>query len=221
MHAPTSTAGAPGADASSQNGYLIGLTGGIGSGKSSVAAEFARLGAGLVDADAIARELTAPGGAAMPALQREFGPGVAAADGALDRAAMRALVFSDPAAKRRLEALLHPMIRAEGERRVARLVADGKPYVVIEVPLLVETGAWRERVARVLVVDCPPEIQVARVMARSGLSADEVRGILAHQASRAERLAAAADVIDNGGDFAQMQQQVHRLHARYLHFAAP
>ncbi|MBL8481603.1 MAG: dephospho-CoA kinase [Rhodocyclaceae bacterium] len=200
--------------------YVVGLTGGIGSGKSSVAAEFARLGAGLVDADAIARELTATGGAAILALAKEFGPAMLTPEGALDRAAMRAQVFSDPAAKRRLEALLHPMIRAEGERRIAGLGAAGKPYVVMEVPLLVETGAWRERVARVLVVDCPPDLQVARVMARSGLSAGEVQAILAHQASRAARLAVADDVLVNDGDFAQMQQGVAKLHSQYLRFAA-
>lgn len=196
--------------------FVVGLTGGIGSGKSAAAEEFAALGAAVVDTDAIAHELTAPGGAAMPALKAAFGDAVAAADGSLERAAMRARVFADAEARHRLEAILHPLIRAEAERRCAAALAAGSPYVVLVVPLLVESGAYRERVARVAVVDCAEETQVARVMARSGMSRDEVERIVAAQATRTRRLAAADDVIDNQGDRENLRRQVARLHGRYL-----
>ncbi|HMM55142.1 MAG TPA: dephospho-CoA kinase [Candidatus Desulfobacillus sp.] len=196
---------------------IIGLTGGIGSGKSAAAAIFAELGADVVDTDAIAHELTAPAGAAMAALRAAFGDAVVTADGALDRAAMRRAVFADARQKARLEAILHPMIRAEAERRCATAAA---PYVVLVVPLLLESGAWRERVRRVLVVDCPEAQQAARVMARSGLGEEEVRAIMAAQASREARLAIADDVIDNGGELARLRPQVEALHRRYLEMAA-
>lgn len=174
----------------------IGLTGGIGSGKSTVAALFVECGACLVDTDAIARALTAPGGAALAALAAEFGPAVLAADGALDRERMRALVFADAATKLRLEAVLHPLIGAEADAQAAR--AGARP-VVFDVPLLAESGQrWRRRVERVLVVDCPPPLQLERVMARSGWSADAVQRVIAQQASRAQRLAIADAVIHNG-----------------------
>ncbi len=174
----------------------IGLTGGIGSGKSTVAALLQDCGAWLVDTDAIARALTARGGAALPALAAEFGADILGPDGALDRERMRAQVFTDPAAKQRLEAVLHPLIGAEADAQAAR--AGGRP-VVFDVPLLAESGErWRRRVDRVLVVDCPPELQLERVMARSGWSAEAVQRVLAQQASRAQRLAIADAVIDNG-----------------------
>jgi dephospho-CoA kinase len=197
--------------------FVVGLTGGIGSGKSAAAEEFARLGATVVDTDAIARELTERGGAALPHIKSLFGEAFVTADGAMDRDAMRSRVFSDPVAKQALEGLLHPMIRAEAERRTA--AAQG-PYVVQVVPLLVESADYRKRVGRVLVVDSPEPVQLERVVARSGLSEGEVRSIMAHQASRAARLAAADDVIDNGGTLEALRRQVGALHARYLKMAS-
>jgi dephospho-CoA kinase len=196
--------------------YVVGLTGGIGSGKSAAADEFARLGATVVDTDAIAHELTAPGGAALPGIARLFGEEFIAPDGAMDRKRVRELVFADPEAKRRLEALLHPLIRAESARRIA--AATG-PYVVHAVPLLIESPDYRARVQRVLVVDCPEAIQVERAQRRSGLSAEEVRAIARSQVSREARLAAADDVIDNSGTIAALRKQVAKLHARYLELA--
>jgi dephospho-CoA kinase len=174
----------------------IGLTGGIGSGKSTVAAMLARLGASLVDTDAIARALTAPRGAALPALAAAFGPGVIDADGALDRERMRAWVFADRDAKRRLEAVLHPMIGAETERLAA--LAGARP-VVFDVPLLAETGHWRTRVHRVLVVDCSEATQIERVMLRSGWQREAVLRVVEQQAARAQRRAVADAVIHNDG----------------------
>jgi dephospho-CoA kinase len=197
--------------------FTVGLTGGIGSGKSSVARAFEARGVGVIDADALAHALTRPGGAAMPAIRAAFGDDYADANGALDRAKMRALVFADPGAKTRLETILHPMIRAETLRLAA--AAPG-PYVILMIPLLVESGVARSRCDRVLVVDCPEEEQVRRVMARSGLAAAEVRAIMATQASRAERLSAADDVLDNGGDPAAIEPQVQRLHAQYVALAS-
>ncbi len=201
----------------SETPFVIGLTGGIGSGKSAAADLFAARGALMVDTDQIAHQLTAPGGAAMDAIRQAFGNGVVAADGALNRAAMRALAFEDPDARKRLEAILHPMIRAESERLC---LAATTPYVMLVVPLLIESGTYRQRVRRLCVVDCPEEVQVARVMQRSGLEERQVRAIMAAQASRAERLAAADDVIDNGGSYEQLAAQVERLHAAYLQLAA-
>ena len=204
--------------ASGASRLVVGLTGGIGSGKSAAAEEFARLGATVVDTDAIAHELTAKGGAAMPALEKLFGPHVVEPDGSLNRRTMRDLVFTDPEKKRALERLLHPMIRDESARRIA---AAAGPYVVHVVPLLIEAGDYRLRVDRVLVVDCPEQTQLERVRARSGLSEDEVRAIMRTQASRAERLAAADDVIDNGGARDALLTQVAALHKKYLQFARP
>ncbi len=192
--------------------FVVGLTGGIGSGKSTVAELFAARGATIVDTDAIAHELTAPGGAAIDAIRTRFGEGVLRADGALDRDAMRALVFDDPGARAALEAILHPMIRAESERRI---VAATGPYVVHVVPLLVESAGRSGRFDRVLVVDCPVSVQIARVQQRSGLSAARIESILATQASREDRLAAADDVIDNAGDADALPAQVDVLHRRY------
>lgn len=196
--------------------FVVGLTGGIGSGKSAAADEFARLGATVVDTDVIARELTAAGGAAMPEVERLFGSEIVGADGAMDRAKVRARVFADPAARKALEALLHPMIRDESRRRIAS--AKGA-YVVHVVPLLIESADYRMRVDRVLVVDCPEALQIARVRARSGLSEAEVRSILASQASRAERLAAADDVIDNSRSLEALRKQVTALHQRYVEYS--
>lgn len=193
--------------------FVVGLTGGIGSGKSTVAELFVELGAVLVDTDAIAHELTGSGGAAMPALVAEFGAGIAGADGALDRGAMRQRVFADPAARERLEAILHPLIRRLSEERCRS--ADS-PYVILAVPLLVESGAYRERCDRIVVVDCPESLQIQRVMARNGLSAAEVEAIMGAQASRQQRLAVADDVVLNDADFSRLRDQVRDLHRKYL-----
>ena len=197
---------------------VVGLTGGIGSGKSAAAEEFGRLGATVVDADAIAHELTEKGGAAIASIEQLFGSGFVDQSGAMDRKKVRDLVFADPAAKRALEALLHPMIR---ERSSQRITAAAGPYVVHVVPLLIESPDYRSRVDRVLVVDCPEEIQVARVRARGALSEDEVRSIIRAQASRAQRLAAADEVIDNHGPIDALRKQVAALHKKYLQFASP
>lgn len=198
--------------------FIVGLTGGIGSGKSSAGHRFAELGATVVDVDAIAHQLTAAHGAAMAAIAAEFGPDVVTAEGALDRAIMRQKVFADPGARSRLEAILHPMIRAESQRQCQ--AATTAPYVILMVPLLLETGGYRDRAQRIAVVDCSEATQVSRTMARSHLSEDEVRRIMAAQVSRSTRLAAAADVIDNDGDLAHLQRQVDQLHQRYLELAA-
>jgi dephospho-CoA kinase len=195
---------------------VVGLTGGIGSGKSAAAEEFGRLGATVVDTDAIAHELTQAGGGAMPEVRRQFGDDFVDEHGAMDRARMRALAFRDPAARRRLEALLHPLIRAESERRIA---TAGGAYVIHVVPLLVESRDYRRRVSRVLVVDCPEDLQIARVRQRSSLADDEIQRIIRSQASREERLAAADDVIDNSGTLDALHKQVRALHARYLELA--
>ena len=194
---------------------VIGLTGGIGSGKSLVANMFADRGASIVDTDQIAHSLTGPNGAAMPDILAEFGAQMADSRGAMDRAKMRDLVFREPAAKRRLEAILHPMIRTATEAAAAD--ATGA-YVMLAIPLLVESGAWKQRVNRVLVIDCPEEVQVARVMARNGLAEEQVRAIMAAQVPRAVRLAAADDVIDNGGPIQSLTPQVDRLHDFYQQY---
>ena len=193
--------------------FVVGLTGGIGSGKSAVGRLFEQQGIAVIDTDAIAHQLTTPGGAAMPAIRAAFGDAVATTDGALDRAAMRAIVFADPPARKRLEGILHPMIRDESERRLAG--ADS-PYAILMVPLLVESGSYRERVDRVAVVDCGVETQIARVMQRNGLARAEVERILAAQATREQRLEAADDVIDNDRSLADLEPQIERLHASYL-----
>ncbi|MEW7849163.1 dephospho-CoA kinase [Massilia aurea] len=193
--------------------FSVGLTGGIGCGKSTVADLFAALGATIVDTDVIAHALTAPQGAAMPAIVAEFGPDFAQPDGALDRARMRTLVFADATARARLEAILHPRIRAA--TAAAGQAATGA-YVIYVVPLLIESGSWRERVTRVLAVDCSEDTQVARVMQRSRLSVDEVRAIMATQVTRARRLAAADDVVDNEAGLEALRMQVEALHQRYL-----
>lgn len=195
---------------------VIGLTGGIGSGKSTAAALFAELGAAVVDTDEIARELTEPGGAAMDAIAREFGAAYVAPDGSLDRAKMRALAFGDESARRRLEAILHPLIRAESQRRVTAAAA---PYALLVVPLLFETGASLELTARVLVIDCEEAEQVRRASQRPGVSGSDVRRIMAAQLARAQRLARADDVIENNGDLDSLRRSVGAMHRKYMAFA--
>ena len=196
--------------------YLVGLTGGIGSGKSTVADYFVALGAVLVDTDAIAHELTAAGGAAMPALIEAFGNGVAGPDGALDRLAMRQLAFTRSDARERLEGILHPMIRALSAERCK--MAES-PYVILAVPLLVESGTYRQRCDRILAVDCPENLQIERVMARNGMSIDQVKAILAVQATREQRLAIADDVLLNDGGLDTVVKQIDDLHRTYLQLA--
>ena len=193
---------------------VVGLTGGIGSGKSAAAQMFAECGAAIVDTDAIAHALTGPQGAAMPALVQAFGPEIQQPNGALDRAAMRQRIFSSPTEKTRLESILHPMIRQESDQQVAATIAAQAPYVVLVAPLLIESGSYRQRVDRVVVVDCPEAVQIARVQARNGFTEAEVRDILVTQASRADRLAVADHVIDNSGDLSHLQQQVRELDAK-------
>ena len=198
--------------------FIVGLTGGIGSGKSAVADLFAAHGVAVVDTDAVAHALTTPGGSAMPAIRAEFGDGVVGPDGALDRAAMRGIVFADPPARKRLEAILHPMIRSESERRVTAGAMQA-PYVILMVPLLVESGDYRKRVDRIAVVDCAESTQISRVMSRNRLAREEVERILAAQATRAERLAAADDVIENDGALSSLPPRIGRLHEQYLDFS--
>jgi dephospho-CoA kinase len=190
-------------------GLTIGLTGGIGSGKSTAAQGLVALGGHLVDTDAIARSLTLPGGAAIPALAAEFGADALTDDGALDREKMRRLVFADPGAKARLEALLHPLIGAEAGRQAA--AAGGRP-VVFDVPLLAESSHWRTRVDRVLVIDCDEATQVVRVARRPGWTEEAARRVIAQQAPRAARRAIADAVIDNDGlTIEQLQAELRAL----------
>jgi dephospho-CoA kinase len=197
--------------------FTVGLTGGIGSGKSAAAQVFEELGTTVIDTDAIAHALTGRGRAAIAPIRAAFGADYVTPDGALDRARMRELVFADAAKKRLLESILHPMIRLQMSELAQ---AARSPYVILVVPLLVESSDYRQRCQRILVVDCQEELQLARVTARSGLAAGQVRAIMANQVSRAARLAAADDVIDNSQDLAQLRRQVEALHARYLQLAA-
>jgi len=190
----------------------VGLTGGIASGKSTVAELFAELGARLVDTDVVAREAVKPGSEGLAAIRDAFGHEFLTEAGELDRERMRALIFADPAQRRRLEAILHPLIR---RRTLALAAASPGPYVLIAVPLLVETG-FGELVDRVLVVDCPESIQVERLMRRDTIDEPAARAVLAAQVDRRTRLAAADDVVDNAGDLAATRRQVETLHARYL-----
>ncbi|NML47984.1 dephospho-CoA kinase [Ramlibacter sp. G-1-2-2] len=177
----------------------IGLTGGIGSGKSTVLAMLQERGAVPVDADAISRATTASGGLAIPAIRVQFGPEFVTADGALDRERMRERAYAQPEARRQLEAIIHPLVGQEIERQVGNALAAGAACIVFDIPLLVESGRWRAQLDRVLVVDCEPETQVRRVVARSALAPEQVRAIIAAQAPRALRLAAADLVVCNEG----------------------
>ncbi|MFL9862576.1 dephospho-CoA kinase [Paraburkholderia fungorum] len=197
--------------------FAVGLTGGIGSGKSTVADLFAAHGVPLVDTDLIAHRITAPHGIAMPQIAAEFGDSFVAADGSLDRARMRTLVFGDEGARKRLEGITHPLIRAETEREQRE--AQG-PYVIIVVPLLVESGNWKTRVNRVLTVDCSVDTQISRVMSRNGFTREQVLAIIARQATREARLAAANDVIDNDNvPLDELKARVDAQHGVYLSLA--
>ncbi len=195
----------------------VGLTGGIGSGKSTVARMLMDGGAGVIDADAISRQTTAPGGAAMPGVAAAFGADLVTAEGALDRERMRALVFSDADARRRLEAIIHPLVSEETARQAALAEASGHRCIVFDVPLLVESGRWRQRVDRVLVVDCSEETQVSRVMTRSGWTREMVGRVIAGQAGRSQRLAAADACINNDDNLslADLNVVVRQLAQRF------
>ncbi len=192
---------------------VIGLTGGIGSGKTSAAKFFTTLGADVIDTDKIAHELTQPQGFAISSIQKSFGKNFITANGELDRKKMRALVFSDGTSRRQLEAILHPLIRKEAARLTT---LASSPYIVIVVPLLLETGGYREKVQRILVVDCNEEIQAARAIIRSGLNEQEVHAIMTTQISRQKRLKQADDIIVNDMDILHLQKQVEILHRKYL-----
>ena len=201
--------------ASDQAPPRIGLTGGIGSGKSLVADLLAQSGAAVVDTDVIARELTAPGGAAIDAIRNRFGADMIDTLGALDRGRMRSLVFDDDGARAALEAILHPLIRQITDERAA--AAQAAPYVLLAIPLLVEASNWRDRVTRVLVVDCPVAVQIERVTRTRGLTRAQVEAIITRQASRAQRLAAADDVVVNdGSDPRTLAARLRPLHLRYI-----
>lgn len=192
---------------------VIGLTGGIGSGKTSAAEFFSALGADVIDTDEIAHQLTQPQGAAIAPIRRAFGEDFITADGALNRKKMRTLVFSDGASRQRLETILHPLICVEAARRAA---LSSAPYIMMVVPLLLEAGNYREMVRRILVVDCNEQSQVERAMARGRLGEQEVHAIMAAQISRRERLLQADDVIVNNLDMTHLRQQVETLHQKYL-----
>jgi dephospho-CoA kinase len=194
----------------------IGLTGGIASGKSTVTQRFAELGVPVIDADVSARNVVERGQPGLDQVLRRFGPGVLDAHGNLDRPALRALIFNDSGSRQALDAILHPLIRADMEQQAA--TATG-PYLVMAIPLLVEGGRAHDRVDRVLVVDVDEALQLQRVQARDGCSADQARAILASQASREARLAAADDVLRNSGSVADLRQAVDRLHEKFLHLA--
>jgi dephospho-CoA kinase len=190
------------------------LTGGIGSGKSTVATLFSELGARIVDTDLIAHQLTQTGGTALPAIRREFGDGFMTQSGTMDRAKMRQLVFSDDSAKKRLEAILHPLIREQSQ-----LLAESKseaPYTLVVVPLLFESGRYRDWLHQVIVVDCTEQQQIARTMQRSMLTETEVRSIMAQQISRHERLRLADAVIQNDSQPNDLRPQVEELHSRLI-----
>jgi dephospho-CoA kinase len=199
-----------------QSVIRIGLTGGIGSGKSTVASILRTAGAAVIDSDAISRRSTAPGGSAIDDIRRQFGHDLITADGALDRDKMRQRVFSDPGERKRLEAIVHPVVQRETQQQAHAAIEAGHRVIVFDVPLLVESAHWRERVDKVLVIDCTPEVQVERTLQRSGLTGQTVVQIMASQASRELRLKAADLVIFNAlvtlDELAvQVKQAAHRF----------
>jgi len=216
--APTPTIKQP--DFSLLKGHipLIGLTGGIGSGKTAVSDLLAKLGAGIIDTDLIAHQITAPHGSAISPIEKQFGPDFIAADGALNRDKMRTLVFAKPEARKSLEAITHPLIRQESVRQALQLSKQGVPYLVFVVPLLIESGFWMELIDRLVLVDCPKETQIQRVMQRSNLSREELGRILAAQASREERLKHADVVIENQASLKDLEVEAQNLHQKILQF---
>ena len=196
--------------------FSVGLTGGIGSGKSAVATLLGELGASIIDTDAISHSLTAAGGAAMPDIKALFGSKYLTSDGALDRAAMRELVFSDQAARRQLESVLHPLI---AQKTLAEANQARGLYLIFVVPLLVESGRWKDRVDRILVIDCSEDLQIERVTRRNNLTAEQVQAIMATQVSRTQRLSAANDVVVNETSLEALRAGVEKLHQSYLGLA--
>ncbi|HVL43479.1 MAG TPA: dephospho-CoA kinase [Acidovorax sp.] len=203
--------------ASHRQPWRLGLTGGIGSGKSTVGQMLASLGAALIDADQISREMTGPGGAAMPAIQSAFGDAYVDASGALDRTRMRQLAFSQPEARSQLEAIVHPLVALHSQQRIQQALQAGARLIVHDIPLLAESGRWARQLDAVAVVDCAEQTQLTRVMQRSGLSADAVRGIMASQASRTARRAVADVVIANEAHctLEQLQAEVRQVAALF------
>jgi dephospho-CoA kinase len=198
------------------NQYIVGVTGGIGAGKSTVADMFARLGAGIVDTDALAHQLTASGGAAIEAIREVFGSQFITSSNSLDRPAMREYVFKNPPARKQLEKILHGRIRESVHQELAKQTA---PYILLVVPLLIEVGSYRPLLQRILVVDCEEVLQIQRASLRPGMTAMTVKGILAAQTDRKTRLRAADDVIENNGELMELDRQVHRLDAQYRQWA--
>ena len=199
------------------NKFIVGVTGGIGSGKSTVAALFAALGAGVVDTDAISRQLTAPGGAAIPAIREKFGDDFINEDGSLSRTVMRERVFNHPPARKQLEAIMHGRIQ---DAVMAALEAATEPYVLLVVPLLIEVGSYRPILSRVLVVDCEEENQINRASIRAGMTPTAVRAIMAAQTDRKTRLRVADDVIENNADLASLETVVRQLDRQYRTMAS-
>ena len=199
-----------------EHALFVGLTGGIGSGKTAVSDQLAQLGAGVVDTDLIAHLITAPNGTAIPFIQKQFGPEFIDSNGALDRAKMRSLVFADPKARKALEAITHPLIREETISQAKALIEIKVPYLVFVVPLLIESGNWLSLLDYLVVVDCPEEAQIERVMHRSKLSRSEVERIIQAQASRQDRMTHADMVIENQGSLHSLQAEVLKLHQKIL-----
>ena len=199
------------------NKFIVGVTGGIGSGKSTVAALFAALGAGVVDTDAISRQLTGPGGAAIPAIREKFGDDFITEDGSLSRTVMRERVFNHPPARKQLEAIMHGRIQ---DAVMAALEAATEPYVLLVVPLLIEVGSYRPILSRVLVVDCEEENQIKRASIRAGMTPTAVRAIMAAQTDRKTRLRVADDVIENTADLASLETVVRQLDRQYRTMAS-
>jgi len=197
---------------------LLGLTGGIGSGKTTVSNLLGRLGAGVIDTDLIAHQITAPGGIAIPLIQEQFGAKFIDSAGALNRGKMRALVFTNPESRKALEQITHPLIRQETTRQALKLSKSGKPYLVFVVPLLIESGNWQGILDHIAVVDCPEDVQIARVMERSGLTKQDVEKILAAQASRAKRISQADTVLHNDRDLAKLEAETQVLHQKLIGF---
>lgn len=195
---------------------FVGLTGGIGSGKTAVSDQLAQLGAGVIDTDLIAHQITTPQGVAIPFIQKQFGSDFIDANGALDRAKMRQLVFSNPQARKTLEDITHPLIRTETLRQAQQLISNKAPYLVFVVPLLIESGNWLPMLDYLVVVDCPEELQIKRVMHRSNLPQSEVEKIIKTQASREERIKHADMVIENQGSLDSLQAAVLKLHQNIL-----
>jgi dephospho-CoA kinase len=195
---------------------FIGLTGGIGSGKSAVSNELSKLGAGVIDTDLIAHQITAPNGSAIPLIQKQFGSDFINPEGALIRDKMRSLVFSDPKARKTLEAITHPLIREETIRQAKQMIQSNAPYIVFVVPLLLESGNWQPLLDRLVVVDCPEEMQIQRVMHRSNLPRNEVEKILKAQTSRQDRLRNADLVIENQSSLENLKSEVVKLHQKIL-----